>query len=112
MRRYYPKLFIESEASQNKARRHNPAREFWLKKNLITLSAGSLDDLYFWRWRDRVQVLSVNSRLEYAGLVEIDVEDGVECGSVFLQNLNDEDAPKDFFDRTPAWQRHYLSQSL
>lgn len=79
-------------------------------KEKFNISAGSHDDVTAWANRHRVWVLSVNSRVGYAGLEEFDKRDTSLSGSVFIQNTDD--LPEDFFEWGAIRQRNYLLDYL
>jgi hypothetical protein len=88
--RMSPKFELESYAEQREAKRYNPAwQAVWKHKGKEvrgTLSAGNSDDLYFWHDKRYVFCVSVNTRLDYAGMQVFERKTGNEIGEVFAQN--------------------------
>ncbi len=77
----------ESFEAMRKAQRYNPALEICFRdssgEHIQTLSAGYDDDLHVYREAGETYVLSLNTRLGYAGLQVFDGSD--VAGEIFLQ---------------------------
>lgn len=86
--------------------------------NHIALPCGLQDDIEFFEWDyPLVAVLSSQSRLGYASLAVIDVEERKVCvgKEVYFQCVNDalsEHLRKDFFDYADCKQADFLAQHI
>lgn len=88
-------------------------KELWIGNGYVKLGAGNSDDVSLFDDGENIAVLSINSRLGYAGLQLLSKDDFSEVANVFFQsedNFADMELKKDFFEYSNNRQADILSQ--